>query len=359
MHELTVKLTHKDYPIYIENGLFDSAGEYIKRFFPNRKAFIITDSNLVSLYADSLLRQLKDLNISAGVFTIPAGESSKSHDQLLALYEAFGSSEITRKDVVIALGGGVTGDLAGFAASTWLRGTRFMQIPTSLLAMVDSSIGGKVAVNLAMGKNLVGSFYHPEAVLIDPLLLKSLPDRHFADGVAEIIKHGCIRDKELFLMLETISSRDEIMKNIEEIIFRNCMIKKSIVEKDERESNLRMILNFGHTFGHALEKAFCYEKYTHGEAVAIGMEFATELSVRLGFCEEEVLYRIRKLLKQFQLPTDWPAVDSQTIRDTVLLDKKAMTNDMTLVLIKDIGNAFLNKYSKDRIGGWIDEKLNP
>lgn len=358
MRELTVRLSHKTYPIYIENGLFNKAGETIRRFFPGRKAFVVTDSNLVPRYGEALIDQLNQLGIPNGLYTIPAGESSKSHDQLIKLYGALSEAEITRKDVIIAVGGGVTGDLTGFAASTWLRGTGFLQIPTSLLAMVDSSIGGKVAVNLPVGKNLVGSFYHPEAVLIDPMLLNTLTDRIFADGMAEVIKHGCIRDPELFELLESLNGREDFMAHAEEIIYRNCEIKKKVVEEDERESGPRMILNFGHTFGHAIEKAFHYEKVTHGEAVAMGMVFAAELSASLGICDEAVPQRIRSCLNRYHLPTSWPKIHPDTIKNAVILDKKAQTHELVLVMIKSIGEVILQKYPKTQIGGWIDEKLN-
>lgn len=358
MRELTVKLTHKTYPILIENNLFQGAGAVIQRFFPARKVFVVTDSNLAPLYGKPLVDQLAKLGIQAGLYAFPSGEGSKSHEQLLKLYEAFSRAEITRKDVVVALGGGVTGDLTGFAASTWLRGTGFLQVPTSLLAMVDSSIGGKVAVNLPVGKNLVGSFHHPEAVLIDPLLLKTLPDRHFSDGMAEVIKHGCIRDKGMFEWLEELGSRERFMEHAEEIISRNCDIKRQVVQQDERETSLRMILNFGHTFGHAIEKAFHYEKYTHGECVAMGMVFAAGLSSRLGYCGADVPQRIRALATQYHLPADWPKADREIIKNTVMLDKKAQTNEICLVLIKDIGEVVLEKFQKERIGGWIDERYN-
>jgi 3-dehydroquinate synthase len=224
--------------------------------------------------------------------------------------------------------------------------------------MVDSSIGGKVAVNLPSGKNLVGSFYHPEAVLIDPLLLNTLPDRHFSDGMAEVIKHGCICDRELFDRLKALGNRENIMKHAEDIICRNCDIKRQVVQQDEWETGLRMILNFGHTFGHAIEKFFRYEKYTHGEAVAMGMVFAAELSSRLGYCTDEVPQRIRSLVTQYHLPADWPEVDPEKIKSTVLLDKKAQTNELYLVLIKSIGEAVFEKFPKERVGGWIDEKYN-
>ncbi|NLY19343.1 MAG: 3-dehydroquinate synthase [Clostridiaceae bacterium] len=358
MQKLDVRLAHKTYPIFIGNGLFQKSFSMLKQFINKRKAIIITDSNLKASCGCNLMEILGNNGIDAKMCVIPAGESSKSLDELTKLYSFFANFGITRSDYIIALGGGVTGDLAGFAASTWLRGTGFIQIPTSLLAMVDSSIGGKVAVNMPFGKNLVGSFYHPEAVLIDPLLLKTLPDRHFADGMAEVIKYGCIDDNELFVRLERLSNRKDIMKHIEDIIYICCDIKRRIVEMDERESNTRMVLNFGHTFGHAVESYYNYKKYTHGEAISIGMVFIAELSHKLGYCKEEVVERLKKLLEKTGLPVRLPDMKPKDVITTVLTDKKARTDNINLVLIKDIGNVVIEKFPKDRIGGYIHEVLD-
>lgn len=358
MQRLKIKLTHKTYPIHIENRLFKESSSILKTFLAWKRAIIVTDNNLSSSYGNELFQSLKDDRIEAEIYIIPAGEKSKSLDELTKLYNSFAKFGITRNDFVIALGGGVTGDLSGFAASTWLRGTGFIQIPTSLLAMVDSSIGGKVAVNLPIGKNLVGSFYHPEIVLIDPSLLETLPERYFADGMAEIIKYGCINDKDFFIKLENIKNRDEAMKCIEDIIYCCCDIKRRIIELDEREANIRMVLNFGHTMGHAIERYYNYEKYTHGEAVSIGMVFISELSHRLGYCSKEVPDRLRILLRRLGLPVMLPAMKPAAVIDTVFVDKKARTNDINLILIKDVGNVFIEKFPKDRIGGYIHEMLN-
>ncbi len=355
MAEIVVNTLTKKYLITIKDGLFTEDSAY--KLLQGRKALIITDYNIDLLYGKPLLKRLNDLNVDADLYVIPAGEKSKSHNELLKLYNYFGEAGITRNDYVVALGGGVTGDLAGFAASTYLRGINFLQIPTSLLAMVDSSVGGKVAVNLATGKNLVGSFYHPEAVLIDPTLLKTIPDRHFADGMAEIIKYGCIHDIELFSLLENINNRQEVMDNIQDIIFRSCTIKKEIVEKDEREQRLRMVLNFGHTFGHVVEKCFEYNKYTHGEAVAIGMVTISKLSNRLGICSEIVVERIKELILKYNLPTNFPSLKSEDVFNVLINDKKARTNNVNLVLIEDIGSVRIESFSKERIGELIHEML--
>jgi len=355
MKILKLNLKHKTVPIEIENGLFQKAAQRIKELFGNRKIMLVTDSNAGPIYADKLLTQLRDLSIETGMYTVPAGESSKSHDQLLKIYDAFARFGLTRRDIVTVVGGGVTGDLAGYAASTWLRGTGLVHIPTSLIAMVDSSIGGKVAVNIPHGKNLVGSFYHPEIVLIDPLLLETMPDKYFFDGIAEVIKYGLISDENLFEMLEGLKNRESIMEHIEEIIFKCCDIKINVVEQDETENGLRMILNFGHTFGHAIEKVFGYEKFTHGEAISMGMVYISELSEKLGFCSPELPKRIRSVLAQYGLPADLPEMDNKAVIDAVLVDKKARTNDINLVLIKKPGTVFIKKFPKEQIGGMVNE----
>ena len=314
MRELFVKLAHKTYPILIENNLFQRAGEVIRGIFPGRKVFIVTDSNLASVYGSVLVEQLEKLNIQAGLYTYPAGETSKNHEQLLKMYEAFSQAEITRKDVVVALGGGVTGDMTGFAASTWLRGTGFVQIPTSLLAMVDSSIGGKVAVNLPVGKNLV------EHSIIRGSADRSFDAEHparraFRRWNGRSDQAWCIRDNEMFDWLDTLGGRKGFMEHAEELICRNCDIKRQVVQQDERETGLRMLLNFGHTFGHAIEKVFIIEVY-HGEAVAI--EWCLhQLSCKLGYCHERCAEN-RALVTRYQLINNWPKVDRE-IKITVLL----------------------------------------
>lgn len=355
MKKIQVNTATKKYSLKIKNGLFNEDSAY--SMLDGKKAVIVSDSNVAPLYGESLLARLRNLGIESDMYVIPAGESSKCHEELIKLYNFLCSVNITRNDFIIALGGGVTGDLAGFAASTYLRGLNLIQVPTSLLAMVDSSIGGKVAVNLPAGKNLVGSFYQPEEVLIDPMLLVTLPDRHFADGMAEVVKYGCIRDKELFFLLETLENREDIMDNIEEIIYRCCTVKKDVVEQDEKEKSLRMILNFGHTFGHAIEKCFEYKTYTHGEAVAMGMVFISGLSVRIGCCKNDVTERIKNLLMKFNLPVDFPKLKAEDVFNAVIKDKKARTNNVNLVLIEDIGRVRIEPFSRERIGGLINEML--
>ena len=268
MRNVHVDLDSKSYDIVIERGLLSCLGEKIKALLPKtEKAAIIADSNVGPLYAAVLEQSLEKAGIAVTVLTFKAGEESKNLKTMGVLYDGLAEAGLTRSDAVIALGGGVTGDMGGLAAATFLRGVAFIQIPTSLLATVDSSVGGKVAVDLPSGKNLVGAFYQPKAVYIDPDLLKTLPVRYLHDGLAEVIKYGCIRDRDLFGMLEKIQNDEELLKHTDEIIEICCNSKARIVEQDEFDTGERMLLNFGHTLGHAIEKTFHFDRYSHGEGV--------------------------------------------------------------------------------------------
>ena len=252
--------------------------------------------------------------------------------------------EITRGDLIIALGGGVVGDLTGFAASTLLRGIPYIQIPTTLLAQVDSSVGGKTAINLSFGKNLVGTFYQPKAVIIDTDCLDTLPNSIFSDGMAEIIKYGAISDSALFERLERLNI-DTVSDEIGEIIHTCCAIKSRIVEEDEHDTGMRMILNFGHTFGHAIEKYYNFDKYSHGMGVAAGMVMASEWGERRGITPSGTADRIRKILTQYQLPTD-VELPVDAFLSAAAVDKKGDGNSINLITLKNIGKAEIRKISK-------------
>ena len=278
MKTLTVALPGREYDIMIEKGLLDRAGEHCRTVLPraNRLA-VVTDSNVATLYLERVRRSLERAGFAVTDIVVPAGESSKSLEQLARLYDGMLSFGLSRTDAVVALGGGVVGDLAGFAAATLLRGVDFVQIPTTVLAQVDSSVGGKVAIDLPAGKNLAGAFWQPRLVLMDPDCLNTLSDRIFSDGMAEVIKYGCILDGELFRLLEENPSRTAVMEQIEQVLFTCCDLKRRVVEADERDTGERMLLNFGHTLGHAYELAYHYETYTHGEGVAAGMMAAAAI----------------------------------------------------------------------------------
>ena len=343
MRNVHVNLGPKSYDIEIDRGLLPHVGGKIKKLLPKaEKAAIITDSHVGPLYAPLLRDSLEKEGLAVTVLTFTAGEENKNLQTLGALYDGLAEAGLTRSDAVVALGGGVTGDMGGLAAATFLRGVAFIQIPTSLLATVDSSVGGKVAVDLSSGKNLVGAFYQPKAVFIDPDLLKTLPVRYLHDGLAEVIKYGCIMDKELFMMLEKMQNDAELLDHADKIIETCCNIKARIVEHDEFDTGERMLLNFGHTLGHAVEKTFRFDRYSHGEGVGIGMVLLTRQSEKLGLTEFGTADRIVALLQRFQLPTT-VEIHKEDFLQAIALDKKKRGSRLTLVLLKRIGESFLQK----------------
>ena len=349
MKTLTVALPGRDYNILIERGLLSRAGELCKTALPRaRKLAVVTDTNVGPLYAEQVKASLESAGFAVQVTTLPAGEHTKCVDSLSTLWETFMTFGLTRTDAVVALGGGVIGDLAGFAAATVLRGVDFVQIPTTLLAQVDSSVGGKVAIDLQAGKNLAGAFWQPKLVLMDPNVLNTLDDKTFADGMAEVIKYGCIRDAEFFVFLEQHSSRQEIMAEIEHVLYTCCNLKREVVVEDERDTGVRMLLNFGHTLGHAYELAGNYETWTHGQAVAAGMVKAAELGLALGITPNGTAERITSLLQQFSLPVAIDCTHEQ-YADAVGLDKKGTGDSISLILLECIGNAIARKMPKAEV----------
>ena len=349
MKTLEIRLSQKKYSIAIEKGILGKIGEEIRKIYQNKKIAIITDSNVEGLYGKKLIDSLSKNNFKTKTIVIEPGEKSKSLETAKCIYEGLLDFEITRSDMVLAFGGGVVGDIGGFVASTLLRGIQFIQIPTSLLAQIDSSVGGKVAVNLPQGKNLVGSFYHPEAVFIDSELLRTLDKRFLYDGLAEVIKYGCIKDRELFDRLMEIESQKELFDSMEEIILNCCSIKRDIVERDERDRGERLQLNFGHTLGHAIEKYFEYNKYTHGEAVAIGMYNFTKKSEEMGITEKGTTRLIKEIILKYNLPYKMPDIDRDSIIKAIRLDKKNESDDLSIVLLGEIGDSFIKKINKDHI----------
>ena len=350
MKTLHIDLGSRSYDIHIASGLLDRAGEEIKKVCPKAKRLaIVTDANVDPLYSARVEDSLEAVGFDTGLFTGPAGEGAKCATHLAALWEAMMHFGLTRTDAVVALGGGVVGDLAGFAAATILRGVDFIQIPTTLLAQVDSSVGGKVAIDLAHGKNLAGAFWQPKLVLMDPETLNTLPDGTFADGMAEVIKYGCIADKDFFDFLSAHPSRAEIMANIEHILYTCCDIKRSVVEEDERDTGRRMLLNFGHTIGHAYELAGNYETWTHGQAVSAGMCAALQLGAGLGIMEsQEETQALVDLLKAFNLPTHIDC-GRETLAKAVGLDKKGEGTDITVILLQNMGKALPVTMSKESL----------
>jgi len=345
-----VELGERSYDILIGEGLLARAGELFKPLKLGKRGVIITDTNVGPLYGAALQQALRTGGIETEIVDVPAGELSKSLRQANRLLEHLPSLGLDRHSFVIALGGGVVGDLAGFIAATYLRGITFVQVPTTLLALVDSSVGGKVGVNLPQGKNLVGSFYQPRLVLADIATLQSLPERELRAGLAEVIKHGAIRDAEFFAWLEREYQRvlrrepDAVVHAVQ----RCCEIKADVVSKDERESGLRAILNFGHTMGHAMEALVEYEGLLHGEAISMGMCFESKLSVKQAGLSETESERLCALLKASGLPTrPKEKFDMGRLFEAMRLDKKARNGKVRFVLLKRLGEAVVSDVVTD------------
>ena len=353
MRELKISLGENSYSILIEKGLISSIGKKISEIYNGKKVAVVTDKNVDKFYGDKIVSQLESSGFNVKKIVLNPGEKSKSVEVLLNTYDELLDFNITRGDLIIALGGGVVGDLTGFAAATLLRGIPYIQIPTSLLAQIDSSIGGKVAVDLNRGKNLVGNFYHPKAVFIDPNMLKTLDERFFYDGMAEVIKYGCIRDEQLFYNLLNYNTHEELIENMEHIIYSCCNIKREIVERDEKDTGERMLLNFGHTIGHAIEKYFNFEKYTHGEAVALGMYAITKKSEEMKLTKEGTFNLIKDILTKYNLKYDIHLEDKESILNAISLDKKNKGEFMNIVLLNEIGKSFIHKIKKEKVSDFI------
>ena len=340
--ELKVDLKDRSYPIIIEKGLINRVSEEIRKVYKGKKIFIITDDNVNKYYGGKISGELKKNDFEVKLLALKPGEETKNFNTLPIVYNELLDFNLTRSDLIIALGGGVIGDLAGFVASTYLRGVDFVQIPTSLLAQVDSSVGGKVAVDLDRGKNLVGSFYHPKCVLIDPEVLNTLDNRFFIDGMAEVIKYGCIKDKQFFDYLEKMENNQQLINNMEVVIHKCCDIKRQVVENDEKDKGERMLLNFGHTLGHAIEQHYNYTKYSHGEGVAIGMYVISKISEEKGLTKKGTSQRIKDILVKYNLPYELDVNIEETL-EAINLDKKKLGNDLNVIILKEIGNSEIYK----------------
>lgn len=340
MPELHVELASRRYPIHIESGLLRRGIAALQQ--TKQPLLIVTDDNVGPRYADALKQAIGRLDCP--VWQMPAGEAEKNLVRFGELLERMAELGLTRDARVLALGGGVVGDLAGFAAACYMRSIAFVQIPTTLLAMVDSSVGGKTAVDLPAGKNLVGAFHQPQAVYIDPDVLATLPEREFRAGLAEVLKYGAIADARFFDWLEgnadALLARDAAA--LEGAILLSCRHKADIVARDETEQGERALLNFGHTFGHALEVLLDYGTLLHGEAVAIGMQLAADFSVELGHADINDSQRLRALLTRFGLPAALPAgIGAEAVVAKMRLDKKAAAGRLRLILWRGVGKAFI------------------
>jgi 3-dehydroquinate synthase len=343
---LRVDVGHSKYPIVIGAGLLadrDLLGAQI----PGRDLLIVTNTTVAKLYLAKLTHCFAQRRVAECI--LPDGEQHKTLQTAGWVFDALVGNKMNRDVTVLALGGGVVGDIAGFAASCYQRGVGYVQLPTTLLAQVDSSVGGKTGVNHSAGKNLIGAFYHPRAVIVDTNALKTLPDRELRSGLAEVIKYGCVWDPLLFDWLDrnivALLARDEAALTY--AIARSCEIKAKVVARDEREHDLRAILNFGHTFGHAIEAATGFETFLHGEAVGLGMLIAADLSQRLGMVEAAVKTRIQDILQRAGLPLEAPRIGAARALELMQMDKKVQAGAVRLVLLEKLGRAVITaKYSQ-------------
>jgi 3-dehydroquinate synthase len=364
-----VDLAGRSYDIIIGRGVLGEAGPRIARLKSRLRAAIVTDSNVAEHHLQSLTQNLFAAGIETSPIILPPGEKTKSYAYLEQVCEGLIAARLERNDVVIALGGGVIGDLAGFAAAIVRRGMRFVQIPTSLLAQVDSSVGGKTAINSPQGKNLVGAFYQPQLVLADTAVLDTLPEREFRAGYAEVVKYGLLGDRNFFDWLEAGNWQKAFAggPEREEAVRISCAAKAAIVARDETEQGDRALLNLGHTFGHALEAAVGYDsaRLVHGEAVAIGMRLAFDFSQELGLCSGQDAMRVRQHLVQVGLPVALSQVPggvgtADTLLDAIRQDKKVSGGALTFILVRSIGDSFIAKdVDANRVHTFLASQLGP
>ncbi|HEU0234660.1 MAG TPA: 3-dehydroquinate synthase [Gallionella sp.] len=340
MQTLTVSLGERSYPIHIGSGLLGHA-ELLQHVLPRKRAAVVTNTTVAPLYLGKLQQTLQAIGVSSMPVILPDGEEYKNLATLNLIYDALLTNRCERATPLIALGGGVIGDMTGYAAATYLRGVPFIQIPTTLLAQVDSSVGGKTGINHPLGKNMIGAFYQPQLVLADTDTLNTLPDNELAAGIAEVIKYGLIRDLPFLEWLEQnmgkLLARDT--EALQYAIARSCRNKAEVVAADERESGERALLNLGHTFGHAIESGMGYGNWLHGEGVAAGTIMAADLSQRLGWISAQDVARIRSLFERAGLPTVAPDLGVEKYLELMELDKKVEGGKMRFVLLKGIGHA--------------------
>ena len=354
-----VELGDRTYPIYIGSGLL-AGGDLLRKHVPGNTALVVTNETVAPLYLDRVVAALSEGGeIRVEVVILPDGEEHKNMDVLMKVFDKALDARLDRQTTFVALGGGVIGDMTGFAAASYQRGVHFVQIPTTVMAMVDSSVGGKTGVNHPAGKNMIGAFYQPRCVLIDTDTLSTLPDREYASGMAEVVKYGLIRDADFFEWQEknvdALVARD--VDVVVTAIERSCVNKAQVVALDEKEGGVRATLNLGHTFGHAIETGIGYGEWLHGEAVSVGMAMAADMSERLGWIDESVAARTLALLKKFNLPVDVPeCMTVETFEKLMAVDKKAANGKLRLILLKgDLGGCvFTADFDKQTLAETLD-----
>lgn len=337
--------TAQPYQVTIETGVMDRVGDIARGCKkPGAKAMLISETNVFPLYGERVKASLEKAGFAVSAYVFPAGEGSKQVSTVCDMYKALAEANFTRTDFIVTLGGGVAGDMGGFAAATFLRGIGFLQVPTSLLAMVDASVGGKTGVDLPFGKNLVGAFHQPMAVAADPDALKTLPEHYFHDGMGEVIKYGCIDDASLFDSLE----QGTALEDITSVLARCVTCKKLLVEQDAHDTGRRMILNFGHTFGHALEKLHGFKGLAHGEAVGIGMVMACRAGENLGVTQPGTAGRVKALLEKYGLPVEDKFTKEEVVAATAL-DKKSDGDTLRVILLPRIGESVIRPITRQEL----------
>ncbi|MBJ8325231.1 3-dehydroquinate synthase [Streptococcus pacificus] len=355
--KIEVNLPSHPYEILIErNGLY-RVGEWVKTLWDKQKIVIISDNRVASLYAEHVKLQLESQGFQVAVFDFLAGEQQKNLTTVEKIYDFLSRFGMTRTDGIIALGGGVVGDIAGFVASTYMRGLHFLQIPTSLIAQVDASIGGKTGVNTKNAKNLLGTFYQPDGVFIDPEVLNTLGERELVEGMGEVIKCALIADTTLWQLLEEMSgTREDILEASDQLIYHSCLVKKELVLADEYDTGLRHLLNFGHTIGHALEQTAGYGEIYHGEAVALGMIQVTRIAEKKGLAATGLSEEIEAMCHKFGLPLVTSNWDQETLYQAITHDKKVSGNRLKLVVVPEIGQARIESMAIEEVRDYLERR---
>ena len=340
MNTLQLDLGERSYPIHIGSGLLDQADLY-KKHIKGTFTAVVTNETIAPLYADKVVKTLEGIGQKVKLIVLPDGEVFKTWEVLQKIFDGLLENSADRKTTLVALGGGVIGDMTGFAAACYMRGIKFIQVPTTLLSQVDSSVGGKTGINHPLGKNMVGAFHQPQAVIADLDTLKTLPPEELAAGLAEVIKHGAIADHEF---LSWIEKNQDALNNcdasaMEYAVRRSCEIKSQVVAQDEKEGGIRAILNFGHTFGHAIEAGMGYGAWLHGQAVGCGMVMAADLSVRVGLLSESEALRLKKIIEALRLPIQPPKLGVDRFMELMSVDKKAEGGEVRYILLSGLGQA--------------------
>jgi 3-dehydroquinate synthase len=340
MIEISVDLASRSYPIFVGVGALDRVGPELVKRRVGRKALLVTDSDIARLHGDAVARSLTQGGFDVVQALVPKGEEAKRLDVASDLWDRLLESGFDRTSTVVAVGGGAVGDLAGFVAATYMRGMNFVQVPTTLLAQVDASIGGKTGIDHPRGKNLIGAFHQPRLVVVDPGTLTTLPEREFRSGLAEVIKHGIVLDASYFrdLELSVAALLDRDLATLDRVVVGSCRLKAGVVERDEREAELRWVLNYGHTVGHAIEAATGFRRWAHGEAVSLGIAAEARLAERLGISEPATTERQLQLLDAVGLPVKGPNVEPEAVLEALSRDKKSRDGRVSFIFAPQIGS---------------------